>query len=565
MTTIDFLNTEEFLEIKTRIPTFKDDVDTLFEYFFDESNELPDRIKCLLQLQKKDNDLLLETVNKIVKNYDIYSSSSLTEMLDLIINENKFDIYARRICIETIYLKNKEKGAEYFKTFVEDEKFKSLSFHIRFETLKILGRKVTTKDYSTTVISGFTNLFVNDSYEIEFRFKMLKSLYDLSEKFLEFKEISLCIYNILLNEKIPIYLKIISISILYNNTDENNKKEKLLELLSSFASDNNLDYNLRANSADTMLLLIGNNTVFNSFKYLANDIITTLGIQSGSKTIYNNAQNVHNKSVEQSVKKILLEISSMKIEVINGKEVDFNFCLNDLLKYIENKNENTIKKIKNSLTRIELDTFLYENQKLTTIFVKLWCIALKNIELKCRIIEELEDMYDTCSSGHVSRLINILSGFEVDGKHFNLSISWEEQIKANFTGRFQARLKHCKYFPNKCSVENCNYIIFSGYKTTETISGISYEVIKKTDVCSKHSSIPIVINELDIEDVKGEILNELIVSGNIFQKKYLKYFYLANLMSIHDELQSEFVPNYLSFEEFEEIFRKVVMEFEEGK
>jgi hypothetical protein len=56
---------------------------------------------------------------------------------------------------------------------------------------------------------------------------------------------------------------------------------------------------------------------------------------------------------------------------------------------------------------------------------------------KKRLLEELIDMYGTCSSGFSSRLVNVISGYG----DFNLNISWRDQIIANFTGRLNARAR----------------------------------------------------------------------------------------------------------------------------
>jgi len=56
--------------------------------------------------------------------------------------------------------------------------------------------------------------------------------------------------------------------------------------------------------------------------------------------------------------------------------------------------------------------------------------------LEQRLVEELVDMADTCSSGHSGRFINVLSVYDN-----TLQISWEDQIKSNIVGRLMARIK----------------------------------------------------------------------------------------------------------------------------
>ena len=55
-------------------------------------------------------------------------------------------------------------------------------------------------------------------------------------------------------------------------------------------------------------------------------------------------------------------------------------------------------------------------------------------ELWKRFDQELSDMTNTCTTGIVSRLINILSGWG----GFQIKISFKDQIRSNFSGRLNA-------------------------------------------------------------------------------------------------------------------------------
>ena len=86
-----------------------------------------------------------------------------------------------------------------------------------------------------------------------------------------------------------------------------------------------------------------------------------------------------------------------------------------------------------------MDRFLYSKYKstLSNILIKVWSYLVDHEhekEIRKRLMEELEEMSGTCSSGFASRLVNVISGF---GK-FNIRISWEDQIIANFSGRLNA-------------------------------------------------------------------------------------------------------------------------------
>ena len=58
--------------------------------------------------------------------------------------------------------------------------------------------------------------------------------------------------------------------------------------------------------------------------------------------------------------------------------------------------------------------------------------------MKKRLIEELEEMSGTCSSGFASRLVNVISGFG----DFSMRISWRDQITSNLSGRINKRIQN---------------------------------------------------------------------------------------------------------------------------
>ena len=56
-----------------------------------------------------------------------------------------------------------------------------------------------------------------------------------------------------------------------------------------------------------------------------------------------------------------------------------------------------------------------------------------------RLIDELIDMADTCSTGHANRLVNTFSGVGMNGLF--LRIPWKDQIESNIAGRLTAKAR----------------------------------------------------------------------------------------------------------------------------
>ena len=55
--------------------------------------------------------------------------------------------------------------------------------------------------------------------------------------------------------------------------------------------------------------------------------------------------------------------------------------------------------------------------------------------LEDRLLQELMEMSETCSSGHAGRFVNVFAGVDAD-----INISYEDQITANLAGRIKARI-----------------------------------------------------------------------------------------------------------------------------
>ncbi len=157
------------------------------------------------------------------------------------------------------------------------------------------------------------------------------------------------------------------------------------------------------------------------------------------KTVYSDSQNVH--YFTEQTDEFLEKLSE---NVYNSKSFEqVNKIVSDIVMA-------TIKDIKirykiyESLSRIDLDTavFTSNNLSLSDIFVKIWDIIETDDnkdQLETRMIEELIEMSDTCSSGHVVRFINVLAGDKL-----NFTITWEQQIIANVVGRINAKIRDCE-------------------------------------------------------------------------------------------------------------------------
>jgi predicted house-cleaning noncanonical NTP pyrophosphatase (MazG superfamily) len=175
----------------------------------------------------------------------------------------------------------------------------------------------------------------------------------------------------------------------------------------------------------------------------AQQIIHEIGENGQSeleKTIYSNKENVH----------MLNDSFKTFIEKCHTKYVGKLMKIVDICEFIEdlatqlNISEDSIFKIRQSLDRIMLEPTLHTARKIPTSDIfRLIKYLIDNHpskeQLQIRLLEELEDMANTCSSGHAKRLVNVMVGFtdELEG-----SIDIKDQFIANIKARIMATIRH---------------------------------------------------------------------------------------------------------------------------
>jgi len=326
-----------------------------------------------------------------------------------------------------------------------------------------------SEDFMDNSDTYFRQFIGDNSINCDYRYKTILSLankdvinrdYFVKNANMDFLENSenMTMYRILAAQKLLL--------------DNNEYIEKICKYVLQFATDTELDYNLRADAAD---LLLGLGTP--EMKILGRDIIIKLGGEFGTvKTVFDNAQNVHSADIEESVAETLEYLATFPTMKVNDSDIKFEFIKEQIetiliseKKNLHKPNKKHLKKCCNhcpickkciirkkdeccseactivqdrhskiiiSLNRIFIDRMLYSqfNNTLVNILIKVWSYIDSNEckdEIIKRLLEELYDMSGTCSTGFASRLVNVMSGF--DG--FNIRISWEDQIVANISGK----------------------------------------------------------------------------------------------------------------------------------
>lgn len=193
------------------------------------------------------------------------------------------------------------------------------------------------------------------------------------------------------------------------------------DALFQIAEDEKMDYNTRADAADTLHHYLRDELQEKAFQIL-------LKLGSG-RNIYDNKQNIHYVDVSEVFNKV--------------KDVEVKVNFESFAKYFKqtyNSDPILSNNIANSLTRIVYDVAQYNEKTAKQLVELVWNYVMTSpnrAELERRMVEEFVEMDDTCSSGHALRLLNVLSGFDGVSVH----ITFEQQIIANFAARMNARFR----------------------------------------------------------------------------------------------------------------------------
>jgi hypothetical protein len=151
-------------------------------------------------------------------------------------------------------------------------------------------------------------------------------------------------------------------------------------------------------------------------------------------TISHDSQNVHNHNINDSVIKASIRL----IETQQSNDYSKDIVFGNLLRLYPHK----LDTIQHVLDRFDLDmakfVYKYTVEKeqrqiifgLKIIFSNLWHFIDRHKnsdELKRILIEQMGEMDDYCSSGHLARLISVIQGF-TDDEQLQITVSTKERL-----------------------------------------------------------------------------------------------------------------------------------------
>jgi hypothetical protein len=397
------------------------------EIITDLSINLETRIKALdMYYSKVGQEEVIELINRIAMMYQFSGVKSLQEYLIEVCKKSRISSFLKIVVCRALCYFNlkKDTGFEILNSVLKDGLDRTVATPCKIDSIKLL---ILCEKYKKETVDYFKTVLDDVTIECEYRYKTILSIEKMKlEQTLKDFFLSNLFFIFLFNRSNMTTYRILAGQYLLQKKLLENTEE-IESVLLGFANDNELDYNLRADSADVLLLLGTDGN-----KIIAREIILMLGRlegQSDGKSIFHDAQNVHR--VDESVLEGLEFLTTIDI-----KDVTFEDILIDFEEYLT-----ITENVKISINRIQMDRALYShyNLSLSLITTRLW-VYIKSHEyfegIVKRLEQELEDMAGKCSSGYAGRLINVMSGFG----DFSLRISWRDSITSKFTSKLNEKI-----------------------------------------------------------------------------------------------------------------------------
>lgn len=450
------------------------------------------------------NNIQIEYINKLTSMFTISGTTLLTEFIIEICNNSTINSTLKIECCKCLCIKD-TRIIEHFN-LLHNILTKYHDIPIPCRVLAIIFLTRCEKFKTDTTLDHFKDIIQNVFVECSYKYDMILSLQSVHNL-----DQNIYIYPLLMHfsqlSSLFTTHRILSCQHLLQNFKdsliEHNHFEMIQNTLYSFASDDELDYNLRADATDILLGLGDEEHI-----QLARHLLLILG--NRQHTIYDDQQNVHNSEIDDSCAEILNSLCKNKINSDICFENIKKICtksLEDELKLLQQKLDN----IQIALNRINIDRGLYGNSNLSLKSILLYLYNyIHNHEhedtLVQRLKEELEEAGGKCSTGYIHRLMNVLSGFD----NFSIKIGWDDEIIGKLSGRL-----------NK------------------------------------------LVNDIDDDDLKQEILYEMTMNKDnelIDRSNFLKLF-RENIGSIKRDIWED-VKNDIDQTDFELYFRKAMSVYE---
>jgi hypothetical protein len=475
---------------------------------------LETRLKALINYYNKENDEVGELIGCIVGMYFFSKTKNLTEYVQAICTLYELPIIYRIDCVKQL-----DNGQAYVllnQLFVNElPHISALPTPLRVSTIVYL---MNCELFKNEASAYFCDVISDHTIDVVYRYRIIQSLeqhftppkHKKDKGFIEKEKDKFLFYarnachRFIDDQTNPFTYRAIACQYMFEKCKPSpDDAIKMETFLLEIADDVTLADDVRADACDILLQNGGDE----SREKAQRALFVLAGGHLSRNNIFKNAQNVHIRSIEESVEQLIEKLSTYYPR--NKTVYDFETSYENILEKIVDLPQ--ADEVKGALLRITIDRAVYGNSNMTlsTILAKMWTYIQDSEhreELEKRLFEELVDSNSKCSTGYVSRIVNTLSGYD---EEMSLRISFEDQIIANVEARLNACIQ-------KISDEN------------------------EMDDVLQQMTIPVIHYEL--------------------RGKFLKFF-RENISVIREELYGEF-RQYMTDLDYDFYFRKAIIHYE---
>lgn len=318
----------------------------------------------------------------------------------------------------------------------------NISFQDKCQGIRYLCH-IPHKDKIKHVMECCKNVLENEEYDIDQRYYFFSN----NEKYFKLDDhiVFECyplFFNLCIERNYPLLFTLLCSKYIISTVPNKDLIDKAKNILYNICSDMNETIQFRCEAIDTLLEY--GSLKDREFAKLELERLGNNYYDNMIQTIYTNTQNVHDESINTSIRNMLRSLIKNDLKCKLEKEYQIEDIHNFIIDYC-NKNELNYSIYLDILKRLMTDPSKYEGKNLCNIILMVWKKINSfeesiKLELYKRFIQELQDMIDTCSSGHLSRLLNILSGY-IEDKDYQLKINPIDSLRSSIFARLNSELR----------------------------------------------------------------------------------------------------------------------------
>lgn len=344
----------------------------------------------------------------------------------------------------------------------------SISFEDRIQCVRYMCF-IPYKEYVSHCVEASKTIIENDKYDIYNRYFFFANnsrntkldghvVHDLHPYF----------FTLSKERNYPLELTLMSARYIIDQYDYlSDERNTVLEYILDIADDKNESIYARSECADILITLgEGNEIIFGE------QVIEELGdlyFENKNKTIYTNAQNAHNETINENTRNIVRALYKEYLktksynDLIKTSYEDIHKELSDI-----DNSEETQDKLHSFFYRVMTDPFRFERLSLSDIVLlvynKIYSFENKN-DLMKRLLEEILDCDNSCTTGYFTRIVNTLNGF-INDKDMCFNINPRDELRSVIFARINRNIRS---LPEKTresvleAIEEANFGVFEEF------------------------------------------------------------------------------------------------------